>query len=194
MNQREIEDLCISFVVLLLLFSNFEPRSMPYVAVAIVTAFVFHELAHRQVARRFGYIAFYRKWNVGIAMALLLGIATRLVTGRAWIFAALGAVYVYSYPAYLPPSDGRRASGIIAAAGPLTNVAVGLVSILALRLMSLGTIAATILKTTAVVNLWLAFFNLWPIPPLDGFKVLRWNVGYWAVMIGVAYFLNMVLV
>ncbi|WP_211259700.1 site-2 protease family protein, partial [Thermococcus celericrescens] len=46
-----------------------------------------------------------------------------------------------------------------------------------------------VIKTTATVNLWLAFFNLLPFPPLDGSKVVRWNAGYWAVSIGVAYLL-----
>ncbi|NPA48054.1 MAG: metalloprotease [Thermococci archaeon] len=192
MNQRELEDLSTSFIVLLMLFSNFEIKLMPYVAVAVVTAFVFHELAHRQVARHFGYIAFYRRWNVGIALALLIGIATRVLTGSAWIFAALGAVYIYSYPSYLPPSDGRRSNGIIAAAGPLTNIVVGAVALAVVKGVGLSAVPGDVLRMTAKVNLWLAFFNLWPIPPLDGFKVLRWNVGYWAVMIGVAYLLSMI--
>ena len=30
------------------------------------------------------------------------------------------------------------------------------------------------------VNLWLAIFNMLPIPPLDGSKVLSWNKVIWA--------------
>ncbi len=192
MNQRELEDLLISFAVLLLLFSNFKVALMPYSAVAVLTAFIFHELAHRQVARHFGYLAFYRRWDTGIALALLIGILTRLITGSAWIFAALGAVYIYSYPSYLPVSDSRRSNGLIAAAGPAVNMIIGAIALLIVRTVSLGPVAWGVLRMTARVNLWLAFFNLWPIPPLDGFKVLRWNVGYWAVMIGTAYFLSII--
>jgi len=192
MNQRELEDLLVSFVILLVLFSNFEINLMPYAAMAVLTAFIFHELAHRQMARHFGYIAFYRRWNVGIALALIIGIVTRLITGSAWIFAALGAVYIYSYPSYLPPSDGRRSNGIIAAVGPATNIIIGAIALILIKSVSLGAVASATLGMIARVNLWLAFFNLWPIPPLDGFKVLRWNVGYWAVMIGTAYLLSMI--
>ncbi|WP_258084811.1 site-2 protease family protein [Thermococcus thermotolerans] len=183
--RREIEDLLISFLVLTLLFSNFDPYSLPYAAVAVLTAFLFHELAHRQVARHYGYRAYYKRWETGILLALLVGIATRLLTGTAWIFAALGAVQVYAPYAV----DSREAFGRIALAGPLTNIAVGAVALVFLRTSHPFTALWWVFRTTATVNLWLAFFNLLPFPPLDGSKVVRWNAGAWAVSIGVAYLL-----
>lgn len=185
MNPLEIEDLLVSFFVLLLLFSNFNVRSMPYVAPPVLTAFIFHELAHREVAERYGYRAFYRRWDTGIAIALGMGIITRVLTGSAWIFAALGAVQIYA-PYMLAD---REAFGKIALVGPVTNIVVGLFSLLGTQVIS--GILHSILLRTAMVNLWLAFFNLWPIPPLDGYKVLRWNTGYWAIAIGIAYSLNL---
>lgn len=187
MNPREVEDLALSFLVLLLLFSNFEIKNMPYVSLAVLTAFVFHELAHRQVAERYGYRAYYKRWDTGIVIALALGLLTRALTGNTWIFAALGAVQIYA-PYMLAD---REAFGKIALAGPATNMAVGMVSLLLIQVTS-GAVQL-VLGITASVNFWLAFFNLWPIPPLDGYKVLRWNAGYWAVAIGIAYSLNMLL-
>ena len=184
MNPREIEDILVSFLVLLLLFSNFDVRSMPYVSLAVLTAFVFHELAHRWVAERYGYRAFYRRWDTGIIIALGMGIITRILTGSAWIFAALGAVQIQA-PYMLAD---REAFGKIALAGPFTNIVVGLLSLLGTQVVT--GVAHSVLIITAMVNLWLAFFNLWPIPPLDGYKVLKWNPGYWAIAIGIAYSLN----
>ncbi|NJE09789.1 site-2 protease family protein [Thermococcus sp. MAR1] len=183
--RREIEDLLVSFLVLTLLFSNFDPYALPYAAVAVLTAFLFHELAHRQIARHYGYRAYYRRWDTGILLALLMGVATRLLTGSTWIFAALGAVQVYAPYAV----DSREAFGKIALAGPLTNIAVGIVALVVLRTTHPFTTLWWIFRTTATVNLWLAFFNLLPFPPLDGSKVVRWNAGAWAVSIGVAYLL-----
>ncbi|NJF24384.1 site-2 protease family protein [Thermococcus sp. Bubb.Bath] len=188
MNRREVEDLAISFLVLLLLFSDFNPRMMLPAAIAILTAFVFHELAHRWVARRFGYYAVYRRWDTGIVLALLLGVATKALTGSTWIFAAVGAVQIYSLYGIID----RRAMGITALAGPATNILIAVIFLalhLAGRPFSGGIVGLTV-GVTAMVNAWLAFFNLWPIPPLDGWKVLRWNAGYWAVAIGIAYALN----
>ncbi|WP_148882644.1 zinc metalloprotease [Thermococcus aciditolerans] len=185
MGRREIEDLLISFLVLALLFSNFDPYAIPYSLIAVLTAFIVHELAHRQVARHYGYRAYYKRWDTGILMALLVGIATRLLTGTTWIFAALGAVQVHAPYAV----DSREAFGRIALAGPVTNIAVGAAALVALRAAVPFTPVWWVIKTTATVNLWLAFFNLLPFLPLDGSKVVRWNAGYWAVSIGVAYLL-----
>ncbi|NJE03504.1 site-2 protease family protein [Thermococcus sp. MV11] len=183
--EREFEDLMVSFLVLTLLFSNFDLRALPYAAVAVFAAFVFHELAHRQVARHFGYRAYYRRWDTGILLALLIGLATRLLTGTVWIFAALGAVQVYAPYAV----DEREAIGKIALAGPLTNVAVGALTLAAFHLLSVSPAVMGVLWATASVNLWLAFFNLLPFPPLDGSKVVRWNAGVWAISVGAAYLL-----
>ncbi|AEH25534.1 site-2 protease family protein [Pyrococcus yayanosii] len=182
--RSELEDLILSYAVLLLLFSDFEPVKMPYVAPAILTAFVFHEIAHRQVARHFGYVAFYRRWDTGIILALLLGVLTKLTTGRAWIFAALGAVHIYAPYQYW---EDRYAEGLISLAGPLANIAVATIGLLISKLF--GGFFGLIAWYTALINAWLAFFNLLPVPPLDGFKVLRWNLAYWAVGMGVAFLL-----
>ena len=184
--KNELEDLAISFLVLVLLFSNFDPGQLPYALVAVLTAFLFHELAHRQVARHYGYKAYYKRWDTGIGIALLLGLLTRVLTGSTWIFAALGAVYIYAPYQYW---DDREAYGKISLAGPATNIAVGFLALLILKSLHLSPFAWRVFWTTAVVNLWLAFFNLLPFPPLDGYKVMRWNTGYWAVSIGVAYLL-----
>ncbi|NJE75495.1 site-2 protease family protein [Thermococcus sp. ES12] len=183
--RRELEDLLVSFLVLVLLFSNFDPYAVPYSVVAVLTAFVFHELAHRWVARRYGYRAYYKRWDTGILLALLVGITTRLLTGTVWIFAALGAVQVYAPYAY----DERETFGKIALAGPLVNIAVGAAALVTLRAVIPFTPLWWVVETTATVNLWLAFFNLLPFPPLDGSKVVRWNAGVWAVSIGVSYLL-----
>ena len=75
---------------------------------------------------------------------------------------------------------GRLDMALVAAAGPAANVFLALVSTLALALLirvpSQTTWLVTV-QTFAIVsiqvNLMLAFFNLLPIPPLDGFNVLQ---------------------
>lgn len=185
--KQELEDLAVSYVVLLLLFSNFELRNMPYVALAVFTAFVFHELAHRQVAKKYGYIAFYKRWDTGILIALLLGILGKMIFGHAIVFAALGAVYIYAPYQYW--SD-REAEGWISLSGPLANIMVGVVALILLKTVPLPIHAMVSLYYTSIVNFWIAFFNLLPFPPLDGYKVIKWNAGYWAVTIGVSYVLR----
>ena len=38
----------------------------------------------------------------------------------------------------------------------------------------------------AAVNVWLALFNLLPIPPLDGSKVMLWDIRIWVVSFAAA--------
>lgn len=67
---------------------------------------------------------------------------------------------------------GRWSEAIVALAGPLSNISIALIFTVLLRL---GVGSPAFLDITAVIvfiNLILAFFNLMPIPPLDGSKLL----------------------
>jgi Zn-dependent protease len=69
---------------------------------------------------------------------------------------------------------GKYSEALVAGAGPATNVAIALLFGLFIRFggvaMSDGMIAAC--ATIVFVNILLALFNLIPIPPLDGSKIL----------------------
>ncbi len=67
---------------------------------------------------------------------------------------------------------GRFSEAMVAFAGPLSNAVIALISALLIRSGALAQIN-DILLIIVIVNVMLFFFNLIPIPPLDGSKVLQ---------------------
>src|SRR5207249_6904526 len=58
--------------------------------VATATGFIIHEMGHKFVAIRRGYVAHFRLWTWG----LLLTLFTAVGTGGSFLFGAPGAVYI----------------------------------------------------------------------------------------------------
>ena len=186
-SQQEINDLLISWVLLSVAFALFRRRGIPglmsspgivmqmpmYIVQMLIivgTAFVLHELSHKYVAQKYGLWAEYRKWNSGLLLALFLS-----ATGF-FFFAAPGAVMIMSAGWMTPEIEAKTSI-----AGPATNISVGILAILLGAAGVFPPFLQDILPELAVINFFLAVFNLLPIPPMDGSKVLRYNVVLWVV-------------
>lgn len=147
-----------------------------YFGVALVgigAGFVFHELAHKGVAQRFGYYAEFRMWRLG----LIIAVASAVLSFGKFLFFAPGAVYTSTYKTPDP-----REEGLISAAGPASNIVLaGLFYLLAAGSGD-AELWSIIGSFGFQVNLWLAAFNLIPFPPLDGVKILRWNKTAWMAL------------
>lgn len=76
------------------------------------------------------------------------------------------------YNPYNLQRGGRFAESLVAAAGPLTNIILALIAGIATRLVGVESPIFAILVMTVSMNVMLALFNLIPIPPLDGSKVI----------------------
>ncbi|MDO8634388.1 MAG: site-2 protease family protein [archaeon] len=177
---REKRDLIISWATITLafsmvlsenaldLFSFFEV--LPIAALGVGSGFILHELAHKYVSIHYGAHAEFRAWDKG----LMLVIVSAILVAFGWfpfLFAAPGAVYIMEHVS-------RKQNGIISLAGPLTNIVIGVAFIF------LGVVFPLFSKLffpVAWINFSLGLFNLIPIPPLDGSKVLAWNGLVWAV-------------
>lgn len=189
MDTAELGDIVLSTVVLAFVFAypfgaGFY-QTMLVALVAVGTGFAFHELAHRYLAKYIGCEARYMMWKEGLALAVIM----RVTLG--WVFAAPGAVYFSPFSRHRG-LIGRMEQGLIALAGPMTNVlvALGFLSLFFL-LHPQNELATSILANGLYINLTLAFFNLLPFPPLDGSKVFAWNPLYWGLAIASVFLLQM---
>ena len=139
--------------------------------VAVLTGFLLHELMHKVLAQRYGAWAEFRSNRMGLLFAVVTGFF-------GIVFAAPGAVYIAG-------SLNPRQNGQVSLAGPMTNLALGtgfLGASLALGTPTSDALAYLqgIFILVAYINVFLGGFNLLPVPPLDGSKVFRWNIGIWA--------------
>ena len=184
---REVVDLAISWIVISLCFSvrGIYVNASHFLAlfasslVAVGLGFLLHELMHRTVARSFACHAEYRMWPLGLLLALALALASR----GSLIFAAPGAVYITPlvHSPYASTEQLRRINGLIALAGPIANLVLASIFYL-LRGLSIHPFVGFTATVGFRVNLWLAAFNLLPIPPLDGFNVVRWSPVAWSLV------------
>jgi Zn-dependent protease len=146
-------------------------------AVVLLIAFTIHELAHAVTADRLGDPTPRRMGRITLnPLAHLdpLGTILLLLAGFGW-----------AKPVMVNPmnfrGNPRTGMAIVAAAGPLSNLVMAALGALIVRLgiVSLNELISGafpspgfFLSVFIQINLILAFFNLIPIPPLDGSKIL----------------------
>lgn len=88
-----------------------------------------------------------------------------------------GIVFGWAKPVPYNPynlKDPKKGGALIAAAGPLSNLALAFIFSIAYRLGLGMTPAAPLIEVIIIINIVLAIFNIIPIPPLDGSKILFW--------------------
>jgi Zn-dependent protease len=148
-----------------------------FAALAALTGFVAHEMAHKVVAQRLGFWAEFRMSPYGLIMAVVTSML-------GFIFAAPGATMVGDRGGMDLRSWGRTSL-----AGPMTNVTFAAIFYGASIVAYLaGSILFVWLLALAFINAWFGTFNLFPFGVLDGHKVYRWDRGIWAGAITITLF------
>ncbi len=133
--------------------------------IAFTLSFLLHELAHKFSAQHFELWAEFR--------ITLQGALITLISMLLPLFKIIspGAVMIAG-----PATKGT--TGKIALSGPLTNVTLSTIFIIA-AITFQNEFFWTTAVTVAAINAFIAFFNLIPFGVMDGLKIYWWNKKVW---------------
>jgi Zn-dependent protease len=160
-------------------FFWFPLNEIPFVILVMLMAFTVHEFAHAWTAWKFGDDTAYNEGRVTlnpIAHLDWMGFIFLLIGGFGW-----------AKPVPVRPSkfkNPRIMSIIVTAAGPISNLLLAFLGLLILQILiavhvldhpsqALVDTINVFIKYLLTINITLFIFNLIPLPPLDGYRILK---------------------
>jgi Zn-dependent protease len=167
----------------------FDPIRFVYFALSILVGLTIHEASHALVADRLGDPTARRLGRITLNPIAHLDPTGALMM----VFAAIAGIGIgWAKPVPVNPSalrpNPKTGYGLVAAAGPTSNLLVAILLVVLLGFIGQQGIAlpsvaipgggsgelsvSRLIVALLTVNVSLALFNLIPIPPLDGFSVL----------------------
>jgi Zn-dependent protease len=149
--------------------------SLVFYFIIVIPSSILHEYAHGWMAERLGdktaryagRLTLDPRSHIDLWGTLIMPIVLFVATGGRFMFA-------YAKPVPYNPynlKNQKWGPALVGFAGPLANLLLAVAVGLVLRLMP-GSFFAEYLAIVVYINVTLMVFNLVPIPPLDGSKIL----------------------
>lgn len=145
-----------------------------FLVVVIIFSAVIHEVMHGVAADRLGDPTARYAGRLTLNPFPHLDMVGSILLPLVLAFTGSSFFFAWAKPVPYNPFNlrpGRFSEAIVAGAGPLSNLVIATLGGIIIRSGAFAT-ANSILFLIVVVNVMLFVFNLIPIPPLDGSKIL----------------------
>jgi len=147
--------------------------------IVLIFSVVVHEVSHGFVAeklgdptaRRMGRLTLNPIKHIDLFGSILLPLA--LLLPSFFVKGYNGPIFGWAKPVPYNPAllkHPKRDAALLALAGPVSNFVLAIIFAILFRFV--GGSVGTLLAIIVITNVSLGLFNLFPIPPLDGSKIL----------------------
>lgn len=148
------------------------------ILIALILSIVIHEVAHGHAANWLGDPTARLQGRLSPNPLVHIDPVGSVLIPALLFFGNAGVLFGWAKPVPYNPynlRDQKWGEAIVAAAGPAVNILIAVIFSVLLRLhdvLSLGAPAVELFYYIVFINVLLAMFNMIPIPPLDGSKIL----------------------
>lgn len=148
------------------------------IIIALIMSIVLHEMAHGYMANWLGDPTARLQGRLSANPLVHIDPLGSVIIPALLFFGNAGVLFGWAKPVPYNPynlSDQKYGEAKVAAAGPLMNIGIAVLFALLIRLTPVLGLPGSFIEIASYVvfiNLLLAFFNMIPIPPLDGSKIL----------------------
>ena len=163
-----------------------EPTTL-FFLIVLIFSFIVHEVSHGYAAEMLGDPTARLQGRLTLNPIPHIDPLGSILIPALLVFTNAGFLFGWAKPVPYNPynlNNKKWGEAIVAAAGPGSNIVLALLFGTIIR-FGFGVLPGTFIQLAGIVvfvNILLAFFNLLPIPPLDGSKLLKSVLPYKAAL------------
>lgn len=150
-----------------------------FIIAALILSIVLHEMAHGHAANWLGDPTARLQGRLSPNPLVHIDPLGSVIVPALLFVSSAGFLFGWAKPVPYNPYNLRNqkwGEALVAVAGPAINIALAIIFALLIRASGMLGLTASFVDIASYIvyiNLLLAFFNLIPIPPLDGSKILK---------------------
>lgn len=154
--------------------------------VILLFSVIIHEVMHGLVALKFGDHTAERAGRLTLNPLPHIDLFGTILLPGLLILTGSPILFGWAKPVPVNPlnfSDLRKGELLVSAAGILANFSLAIIAAIIFHILNtlpqeFPALLGALLRFTVLINLILGIFNLFPIPPLDGSKILLSQLPY----------------